>query len=654
MRLSVIIVNYNVEHFLVQCLHSVQNALHGIDAEVFVVDNNSVDGSVRAVKEKFPSILLIENKINQGFSRANNQAVKVARGEYILLLNPDTVVQGDTFTKILAFMDTHPEAGALGVMMVDGKGRFLPESKRGLPTPAAAFYKMSGLARIFPKSRVFGKYHLAYLNKDSIHQVEVLSGAFMLLRKKVIDEIGMLDESFFMYGEDIDLSYRITKAGYKNYYFPETRIIHYKGESTKKGSLNYVLTFYNAMIVFARKHYTQGTTRVFLMLIHLAIWMRATLSIASRFLQRLFLPLTDAALTFAGIFFIKNYWEKNIIYLQGGSYPSAFMNIAVPGYILVWILSNYFSGSYDQPIRPLRVLRGVFWGTLAILVIYALLPEEFRFSRALILFGAVWAGIGMASLRVLLHFTGNRAFQMKSSINRRYLVVGEPNEAERVAELLHKTDLNPSFIGLVSVQNHNNQHAGFIGNISQVKDIINIYQISEVIFCARDLPANRIIDLMSEMSGEGIEYKIAPAEGLSIIGSSSISTLKDAYMLEINSIASKENKRNKRLFDFLSSLIILVLSPIFLLMIPGSWKWLKNLWRVVTGKYTWVGYQTTGSDARLPVIKTGIFNPTVAIEQTALTTEDMDRLNLLYARNYSVYTDLHILLNGIRLAARRS
>jgi len=233
MKLSVIIVNYNVKYFLEQALLSVQKACRNIEAEVFVVDNNSVDDSVQMVKAKFPKVNLIVNNNNPGFSIANNQAIQKSKGEYVLLLNPDTVVEEDTFIKCLDFMDEHPKAGGLGVKMIDGSGNFLPESKRGFPSPKVAFFKTFGLSSIFPKSKVFNHYHLGYLDKNETNEVEVLAGAFMFLRKSVLDEIGLLDEAFFMYGEDIDLSYRIIQAGYKNYYFADTTIIHYKGESTK-------------------------------------------------------------------------------------------------------------------------------------------------------------------------------------------------------------------------------------------------------------------------------------------------------------------------------------------------------------------------------------------------------------------------------------
>lgn len=223
MKLTIVIVNYNVKYFLEECLISVNRAIKNIAAEVYVVDNASVDGSVELVQQQFPWVKCIANKENTGFSKANNQAMQVAQGEYVLLLNPDTVVAEDTFEKCIAFMDSHADAGALGVHMIDGRGNFLPESKRGLPTPAVAFYKTFGLAALFPKSKVFGKYHLGFLPEHETNEADILSGAFMFMRKSALDKTGLLDETFFMYGEDVDLSYRIVKAGYKNYYFADTK-----------------------------------------------------------------------------------------------------------------------------------------------------------------------------------------------------------------------------------------------------------------------------------------------------------------------------------------------------------------------------------------------------------------------------------------------
>jgi len=268
MKLSIVIVNYNVKYFLEQCLDSVLKATESIDSEIFVVDNNSSDQSLEYLIPLFPEVKFIENKENVGFSRANNQAIREAKGEYILLLNPDTVIGENTFVRTCRFMDEHPDAGALGVKMIDASGTFLPESKRGFPSPWNSFSKMSGLARLFPHNKFFGGYHLRYLDEDQINPVDVLAGAFMLLRGKALDTAGLLDEAFFMYGEDIDLSYRICKEGYVNYYYPEV-ILHYKGESTKK-DIRYVRHFYEAMLIFFNKHYPHSNG-IFKLMIRTAI-----------------------------------------------------------------------------------------------------------------------------------------------------------------------------------------------------------------------------------------------------------------------------------------------------------------------------------------------------------------------------------------------
>ena len=648
MKLSIIIVNYNVKYFLEQCLHSVRKAIKGLDVEVFVVDNNSVDGSIEMLLNKFPEVQTIANKDNVGFSTANNQGIKIAKGQYVLLLNPDTIVEEDTFSKIVQFMDNHEEAGGLGVKMVDGKGNFLPESKRGLPTPSVAFYKIFGLSRLFPKSKIFGKYHLGYLNKEETHEIDILSGAFMLIRKSVLDKIGLLDETFFMYGEDIDLSYRIIKAGYKNYYFPKTRIIHYKGESTKKSSVNYVVVFYRAMAIFAKKHFSAKNARLFSLLINLAVYFRAFLAIINRFFNRIALPLTDAILLFGGIIGIKNYWEHNVIFPYGGEYPIEIVSVAIPLYIIIWLFSVFLSGGYDRPIRLPKIFQGLFIGTVVILTIYALLPEDYRFSRALIVFGALWGFISMIGFRFFLHLLNFRNFRLGIKLNKRFIIVGHKEEAERVADLLRKADMNPGFIGLVSISEDNKSKEGFIGYLAQIKDIINIYRIDEVIFCAKDLPAQIIIDKMSDLNVSQIEFKIAPPESLSIIGSKSINTSGDLYIIDLDSITKSNNKRSKRFLDIIVSFLLILIFPIGMIITRKPGCYIRNIFSVLFGKKSWVGYRLTenSSDHKLPEIRKGILNPTDILKHQEISSETIDRLNLLYARDYKVINDINIIFKG--------
>lgn len=278
MQLSIIIVSYQVKYFLEQCLHAVCAAIQNIEAEVWVVDNASTDGTVNYLQVKFPQVKFIINTNNVGFAKANNQALHRCSGKYVLYLNPDTIVPEDCFEQCIHFMNQHEEAGAMGIKMIDGSGTFLPESKRSFPTPMNSLFKLTGLSKLFPRSKTFARYALTYLDENRNHEVDVLSGAFMFCRKEIIVLLNGFDEAFFMYGEDIDLSYRIQKAGYKNYYFGENAIIHFKGESTKKNSIGYVKTFYNAMKIFVKKHYSAGGGIIFSFFFQIAIWLRAALS----------------------------------------------------------------------------------------------------------------------------------------------------------------------------------------------------------------------------------------------------------------------------------------------------------------------------------------------------------------------------------------
>ena len=648
MDLSIVIVNYNVKYFLEQCLHSVQRAKEGIDAEVIVVDNNSVDGSVAEIKQKFPWVHLIENRENLGFSKANNQAIRKAHGRYILLLNPDTVVQEDTFRKCIGFMDEHPDAGALGVKMINGKGEFLPESKRALPTPTVSFYKMFGLASLFPRSRKFGKYHLGYLDKEKTHKVEVLAGAFMFIRKSVLDEIGLLDEAFFMYGEDIDLSYRIMQAGYANYYFAGTTIIHYKGESTKKGSLNYVRMFYQAMIIFAGKHFTSRKARTFRILINLAIYFRAALSMLRRFVKQIYRPVLDGALIFLGYLLALPFWEQ-VRFNQPGYYPPLFMQIVVPAYILVWILAIYYSGGYDKPVKLFSLLKGHILGTLVILVIYALLPIEWRFSRALIFLGSGWAILSTLGIRILGHLARIRDYEIDLNRQKRMVIVGKENEARRVSQLLKETQAKPLIIGFVSPDMEEEGEA-YLGSVDQIDEISVIHRVDEIVFCSKDLPSQSIIRVMTRLIGTSVDFKIAPPESLSIIGSNSINTAGDLYTIHFNSIGKNSNRRNKRLFDVVSALLLLVTFPLWFLFTRGTLHSVGHTIQVLFGIKTWVGYleDEKTDPGTLPALKKGILSPASHLSPEALGTDRINEVNLVYAKDYRVVNDLQILTRNFR------
>ena len=427
MELSVIIVSYNVRHFLEQCLLSVCKASKNIDCEVFVVDNNSADGSCSMVSSEFPGVRLIMNRVNRGFSAANNQALKLASGRFILLLNPDTIVEEDTFNKCILFMESHPDAGAVGVRMINGKGRFLPESKRGIPDPKTAFFKMIGLSYLFPKSEQLNRYYLGHLDNRKTTKAEIISGAFMFLRRQAVLKTGFLDEDFFMYGEDVDYSYRILQAGFSNYYFPETKIIHFKGESTRKEDLNVFIAFYRAMMIFVRKHLNKGKSKGFIIPIQIAIVFRAVLSLIKQSLKR--------------------------------------MSLAV-----------------------LRLWR---------FLVSSVFPE----------------------------IAGNASAKARNTI-----IVADTEGYSKVMQLISSTGAGNRVAGRVSLD-QDDMKEEVLGNIEQLREVIRINRIREVIFTTGKMAASQIIDSMHLISDYKVTIRIASAGENYIVGSRYVNSKDDPVCL---------------------------------------------------------------------------------------------------------------------------
>ena len=658
-KLSVVIVNYNVCYFLEQALLSVRQAARqlGEPVEVFVVDNNSADASVEMVRTRFPEVILMANRDNPGFSKANNQAIRQAKGEHILLLNPDTVVEENTFRACCKFMDQHPGGGGLGVMMLDGQGRFLPESKRGLPTPAVAFYKIFGLASLFPRSRTFGRYHLGFLDKNQAHEIEVLSGAFMWLRKTALDKVGLLDEDYFMYGEDIDLSYRLVQGGWKTYYFPGARIIHYKGESTKRTSVNYVFVFYWAMVIFARKHFAPGRAGLFSVLINAAIWLRAGAAVAQRLAGRAAPFLLDAALIWGGLYFLKNYWELNHKFVPG-LYPVRYMLAAVPAYILVWLASAYLSGGYERPLQTGRVVRGIVVGTVLISAISNFL-DYWRFSKALIILGGAWAITALVGRQLLAHFLRYRDFRLSERRQKNIGIVGSAAESQRVRLLLAAAAVPARVIGYISPASDPSVRpqvpgagAGdLLGEVAQLQDLIRLYALEELIFCGQDLPASQIMTLMESVRGPVVAFKILPENSQYIIGSSSKDAPGDYYTLDQTlRLHQPAQVRAKRLLDVFLSAGLLLLAPLLIWFQDHKSGFLRNTLRVLAGRRQWVGLRH-GADSRRAA--RAVLSPIDAADAAAPLSETTQRrLEMLYAKDYEPEMDVRIVARCWRQLGR--
>jgi GT2 family glycosyltransferase len=644
MQLSVIIVNYNVKHFLEQCLCSVQKAIAGIPAEIIVVDNASSDNSIDYLQPKFPAVQFIVNTENHGFAKGCNTGLKRANGKYILFLNPDTLVPEDCFQKCISFLESHAGAGALGIKMLDGKGKFLKESKRAFPSPMTSLYKLFGLSKLFSRSKVFSKYHLGHLNENENHEVDVLAGAFMMVKKEVLEQVGSFDEIFFMYGEDVDLSYRIQKAAcsatggrYKNYYFAESSMIHFKGESTRKGTMNYVRMFYNAMSIFVRKHYRGSQAGLFNFLIHIAIWIRAFLSAATNFIRRIGLPLIDAGLILLSFWLIKNIWSQYV--RTGIEYERSLLWIAFPAYTVFYLITAYYAGLYDRWYKRSELVRSTLVATIILLAGYALLPERFRFSRGILLFGSVLAFVLISLLRWLLIRTKVLNRGKDKEENASTLIIASPEEYQEAVQLIKDAGMQERILGRIAVSENDESAVGYW---KKLKELSSAIPFREVVFCEGSLSFLTIIQYIPQLPSN-ISIKFHASGSSSIVGSDSKDSSGEAMSKENGfKLGNPYNRRLKRLIDIFISCLGIAAFPFHVFFIKKPGTFIANCFTILFAKKTWVGYAVP--EKNLPRLRNGIIacNGSVVSVKHNLPAESLKMVDYWYARDYEPSKDLKL------------
>lgn len=637
MKLSVIIVNYNVKYFIEVCLHSVYRAAQGIDAEVIVVDNNSKDDSCAMIKAQYPDVRLIENKENTGFSHANNQGVAIAGGEYILFLNPDTVMPENFLRSMISYMDAHPEAGSIGPRLMDGKGKYAPDGKKSFPSLSVAIFKTTGINKIFSKSTYFNKYYAVHVAEDEVAEVDILSGCCMMVRSSLLKGIGgAFDEAYFMYCEDFDLCYRIQQAGYKNIYYPKVTLIHYKGESTRKATISHVKTFNDALSVFVRKHYSKANAGLFIMLINIGIVLRAILSVVKQVLKVLRMPLFDALILLGTLTFMTQFWVeqvKNILPIPLSSILKTF-----PVYILLWILSLYFNGAYDRSYRAVRVVRGMAIGTVAILAYYGLLPPELRYSRAIIIFTGFVGSVGMLVLHGLMYRLGIFKFIPYDAIPGKGIIVATGKNYDQTLNTLKNVNYAPDIAGRVEPSADKGDAIAALG---ELKPLVYTADIQEVIFCVNGLSYEQIFEQM-QSCGEAYEYKIHLPGSKSFVGSNSSHSAGDLYTLDKRySIADFARQRNKRIIDVFSSLLFLIFFPVLALRVKKPGGFFSNCIGVLSGKLTWVSYHNTAIG--LPPLRKGVIPPYNIMKDYQPDGKLSSELDTRYAEEYSSSTDIHLI-----------
>ncbi len=644
MKLSVIIVNYNVKYFLEVCLNSLFRALVGIPSEVIVVDNNSADDSCNFIRERYPSVILIENKDNKGFSKANNQGVAIARGEYILFLNPDTVMPEDFFTKTLVYLDAHPEAGALGPRLIDGKGRFAPDSKKSFPSLSVAIFKTIGINKLFPRSPYFNKYYSVHIAEHETAPVDVLSGCCMLVRRSAMDKAGgPFDEDYFMYCEDVDLSYRIEKAGYKNIYFPDADLIHYKGESTRKMTLSYVRIFNEALVTFVKKHYSAKQARLFVLFINIGIILRAVLGTMKRALKVLHMPLFDALILLLTLWGIKNFWVQEVKNIM--PIPPASVYATFPAYIGLWLLSLYLNGAYDQPYRALKVTRGMLIGTVAILAYYGLLPPEYRYSRAIIIFTGFGGTVVLLGLHEILYRMGILKFIPYDKLPRNAVIVAGETAYRDTAAMLRQVNYAPELSGRV---NPGRDTGNALAGLPEMKQLLYTTGVNEVIFCINGLTYKDMFQQM-QLCGAQYEYKIHLPGSQSFVGSNSSSTSGDLYTIDRSyNLSDFAQVRNKRMLDMATSLVLIGLLPILVFLVKKPMLFIANCFKVLFGIHTWVGYASGVPLQKLPQLRSGIIEPFNVLTGYEPSPVVKNQINITYAHTYTPVTDLNLILKNFR------
>ena len=641
--LSVIIVNYNVKFFLEQCLYSVTKAIQTLSVEVIVIDNQSADQSIEYLKPKFPGVIFISNSENVGFAKACNIGYQRSQGNHILFLNPDTIVAENTFTSCIHFFENHADCGAIGVKMIDGSGHFLKESKRAFPAPLTALFKLFGLARAFPESKTFGRYHLGHLSNNATHEVDVLAGAFLMVRRTVLKTVGVFDELFFMYVEDVDLSYRIQKAGYKNYYLADTTIIHFKGESTKKSSINYVRVFYKAMSQFVKKHYSGSKAGLFNVVINIAIWTRAILSLLGKAIRYIGLPLIDAIIIFISFWLVKEVWSQFI--RPDIIYSNKLLLILIISFTLLFQLAAYYAGLYKKYYRTASLVRSTSIAAIFLIVIYAMLPEHLRFSRGIVILGAVLAFIMINLLRTLMIRFKLIREPLDKILKPYILIAGNKTEFISVLEFLKKSGLSDKVIGRVSI---NGNDPDSITRLAYATETGRSLEAEEIIFCAGTLSYEEIINYVEENENR-LKYRFHAVQSESIISSETNRTQGEILSLDSTfKLAHTDKRRTKRMFDILFALFGLITFPIQFLFVSHTIRFFGNCIKVLRGNRTWIGYLLP--EPSLPPLRKGILGPNGMrdLTDTFLTDNSKKMVDYWYAHDYEPIKDLIVLVKNYK------
>ncbi|MBI2428802.1 MAG: glycosyltransferase [Ignavibacteriales bacterium] len=658
MDISVIIVNYNVREFLSNALTSLYTSLEGFQSEIFVVDNASDDGSVEMVSKNFPHVRLIANKTNVGFAKANNQALVQSKGKYILLINPDTLVQENTVRELIKFFETHDNAGMTGCKILNPDGTLQLACRRSFPTPWTAFTKTFGLSALFPTSKLFARYNLTYLDPDQAYEVDAISGSFMMVKREVVEKIGGLDETFFMYGEDLDWCYRVQHSGWKVYYVPTTSIIHYKGESTKRSDIDELKVFYNAMRLFVRKHHTGSP--FFEWFIYSGIYMRKFIADIARFARPLSVAALDMLIVVATLLVGEYVRKSDLFTLPQYAYPWVFIFPA-----LIVSTALLLNGVYaEHKLSISRSFASVFSAFVVIAAIVAF-EKDFAFSRMIMLISAGLSLITIPGWRLALRLMGFGENSSRATLfGRRTLIVGIEQPGQDVLKKLRaRAGGGYSVVGFIDITRkrigERIANTEILGSIETMGKVIEEYRISDVIFSSNAVSYSSILNIIANNKNRFVNFRLVPNNIEVIIGKASIDQLDDIPFIDIDyNIGKIGNRVIKRVFDIAASLCFLIcIAPfvyftriLFRLQPKGIVRTTLQMPSVLMGRVSIVGYYTNGAIPQKNIYhgKPGITGLIHIQANKNLTQDEIEQFDLYYAKNQSFMLDLEIIVKSLQ------
>jgi GT2 family glycosyltransferase len=672
-HISVVIVNYKVKEYIANLLNSLKKAQHNFGLEIFVVDNASGDDSIPYLRERYPDVNYITNDKNLGFAKANNQAIRKAQGEYTLIINPDTLVSEDTLDVLVTHMEENPACGAAGCKILNPDGSFAKECRRSIPDLKAALFRVLGLDAMFPESKVFGKRYLGWLAEDEPSEVPVLSGSFMFWRTDLLKNLGGFDEDFFMYGEDDDLCFRVQETPYKIQYVPKTSIIHYKGESSKKGDLKHIRVFNKALYKFFKKHYSTQYSLFFRGFIYAAVWFKIISSFIVSSAKKVNHVITDLVLLNVSIVigFGIRFALKGTNIFTGESLKYLWINALAS---IVYLFIGSVRGMYKERKKsiPISVSLKSLTATYLGVVIITFFVRNLAYSRLALIFGFI-AG-------VILFFTyklyeanrkGINVFTKGRIKNQRVIVVGDVNPSAAIISKIHsRPDWSYEVVGNITVKEIEKENVA-LGSLSQLKDLVKAYNIDQVLFVLHSISYKQMLKEISNLQEEDVVFKLIPDSMDFILGKSHVEYLESIPLVEVEFEFTKPiNKFIKRFTDLAIS------TPFYLLLFLFVWPSVlfgkkdvllfediklysnlrKNKWKnrlrllgyVITGRLSLVGKPIVESDVNTSgFLKKGITGLVQISQNRIQNSNDAESFSLYYLQNYSLWMDIDILIKTI-------